>query len=344
MKHFLFFAVLVFAGLFVALFIRQSQNPDRDSRPVLRVYAPSSFARQWGPGPWLKEKFETTCECKVEYHESSDSISMLQRVKSEPKNRAADIVLGFDQYDLELAQNGLEWRNVKVDSQQFDEAVRPLLSRPSFVPYDWGILAFLAHKNEVKDLPRDLQDMLSREYISSIALQDPRTSTPGLQFLLWLIQVKGEEAAFDYLQRLLPQVKAWGANWSMAYGLFQKDQAKFTFSYVTSPIASVNEDPHSDVVALPFEEGHPVQYEFLGVPSTCQNCDLAERFATLILSKEGQRVVMEKNYMFPIMKSVTEGTPYATVPKFKTVDMAVIPNQAERERILKKWSQMRRAE
>jgi thiamine transport system substrate-binding protein len=344
MRQFLFFVVFIFVGLFAALFIRQSQDPDRDSRPTLRVYAASSFIKQWGPGPWLKEKFEGTCECKVEYHDAADSISLLERVKSEPKNKSADLVLGFDQYDLELAQAGLDWRNIKVDPQQFEDAVKPLLSRTSFIPYDWGVLSFLARKNEIRTLPTNLEDLLSPDYISSISLEDPRTSTPGLQFILWLIQVKGEERAFQYLQKFNPQVKAWGANWSLAYGLFQKNQVKLTFSYVTSPIANLKENPQSDVVALPFTDGHPVQYEFLGIPSTCQNCDLAEKFVSLILSRDGQRVIMDKNYMFPALKSVTKGTLFESIPDFKLIDMTVIPNQAERERILKKWSQLRRSE
>jgi thiamine transport system substrate-binding protein len=343
-RQFIFFVAVVFIGLFAALFVRQTQDPDHDSRPTLRVYAAASFIKQWGPGPWLKEKFEGMCECKVEYHDAADTVSLLQRVKSQPKNKSADVVLGFDQFDLELAQMGLEWRNIKVDPQQFEDAVKPLLSRTSFIPYDWGILSFLARKSEVHVFPTNLDDLLSPDYVGGISLEDPRTSTPGLQFVLWLIEVKGEERAFQYLQKLAPQVKTWAANWSLAYGLFQKDQVKLTFSYVTSPIASQKEDPQSDITAIPFSEGHPVQYEFLGIPSTCQNCDLAEKFVSLVLSREGQRVIMDKNYMYPSLKSVSKGTLFESMPSFKLIDMTVIPNQAERERILKKWSQLRRSE
>lgn len=344
MKHFLIFLALVFSGLFAALFIRQSQDPNRDLRPTLRIFAPSSFIKQWGPGPWLKEKFESVCDCKVEYHDATDSISLIQRVKLEPKNKAADLVLGFDQYDLEQAQIGIDWKTIKIDVNKFDEQIRPLLSRASFVPYDWGIFAFLAHKNEITNLPKNLDDLLAPELVASLSVQDPRTSTPGMQLLLWLIQAKGEEDAFKFLQKLSPQVKIWGPNWSMAYGMFQKDQVKMTFSYVTSPLASLKEDPQTDVVALQFAEGHPVQYEFLGIPSTCQNCDLAEKFVNLILSAEGQRVIMEKNFMFPVTRSAVKGTLFESVPEFKTIDMTVIPNIAERERILKKWSQLHRSD
>lgn len=344
MKHFFVFLILVFGGLIAAILFRQNQDPTRDARPVLRIYAPSSFLKAWGPGPWLKEKFETSCECRVEYHDGQDAAALVERVKSEPKSRAADLVLGFNQYDLEIAHKGMEWKAIKVDSQNFDDTVRPLLSRTSFIPYDWGVLTFLAHKAEVPVLPKTLDDLLNPDYAGAISLQDPRTSSPGLQFLLWLIQIKGEEEGFQFLKKFAPQVKVWGANWSTSYGLFQKHQAKITFSYAASVVAGIQEDPLSDIVALPFAEGHPLQYEFLGIPSTCQNCDLAEKFVGLVLSREGQKVVMEKNFMFPVIHQVMQDSPFDKLPQFTTIDMTVIPNLAERERILKKWSQLRRAE
>ena len=344
MKHLLVFLVFIFLGLFVALYVRQHQDPNHDERAILRVYAPSSFIKQWGPGPWLKEIFESSCECRVEYHDASDASALVQRVKSEPQNRAADLVLGFDQYDLEIAQNGLEWKQIKVDTDTFEESIRPLLSRSNFVPYDWGVISFLIHKSEITKTPETLEDLLGPELNSNISVQDPRTSSPGLQLLLWIIQVRGEEQGFNYLQKFQNQVKVWGPNWSTSFGLFQKKQVKATLSYATSMVAIQKEDPNSDIISLPFKEGHPVQYEFLGIPSTCQHCDLAEKFASFLFSKEGQKTVMEKNYMFPVIKGVMNGTGFEKLPEYKTIDMTIIPNEAERERILKKWSQMRRSE
>ena len=119
---------------------------------------------------------------------------------------------------------------------------------------------------------------------------------------------------------------------------------KSTYSYVTSPIYHLLEDKSTDVVALEFAEGHPMQIEFAGIPETCRNCELANQFLTLLLSKEAQKIVMEKNYMFPVIKGVKEGTVFSTVPNYKIADLKVIPSLKDRERILKKWSALRRGE
>jgi thiamine transport system substrate-binding protein len=97
-------------------------------------------------------------------------------------------------------------------------------------------------------------------------------------------------------------------------------------------------------VALELTEGHPVQIEFAGIPATCKNCELAEKFLALLLSPEGQKIVMEKNYMFPAIQGVRADTPFAAVPKFKASDMHVLPTIADRERILKKWAAQRRGD
>jgi thiamine transport system substrate-binding protein len=343
MRHFLFFLGMVFFGLFLALFMKNSRDPLRDTKPVLRVFAASSFIAQWGPGPWLRNQFEQSCGCRVEFFDGADSTILMQRLKSEAR-QGADVVLGFDQYDLEMAKAGFEWRKINTEGLQFHEEARAAISESLFVPYDWGVLAFAFRKSEVDQLPSALDDFLRPEWKGRISMEDPRTSSPGLQFLLWLIQVKGEDGAFQYLKKFNQQVKAYSTSWSMAYGLFTKNQVATVFSYVTSPVYHKVEEKNPDVIAAEMREGHPVQFEYVGIPANCKQCELAEKFVALILSPEGQRTIMEKNYMFPALQGVREGTVFAEIPPYKTLPADRMPNQAERERLLKKWSALRRME
>lgn len=344
MKNFLIFLLLIFGGLFTAVVLKKNSDSGQDNRPVLRVFASSSFISQWGPGPWIKENFEKTCECKVEFQDGADSTILMQRLKAEGRTGGADVVLGFDQYDLELAQQGLDWKKLNLEAFDFEDSVRPILVRSPLVPYDWSLLSFVVRKSDFKELPNDLNDLMKPELRGQIVMEDPRTSSPGMQFLLWLIQLKGEEKAFQFLKEFNQQLHSYAPSWSTAYGLFQKAQAKATYSYVTSPLYHVVEDKSTDVVALDLAEGHPAQYEFAGIPATCRNCELAEKFMALILSKEGQSIIMQKNYMFPVIKGVREGTLFANVPNYKMVEMTVIPSVVDRERILKKWAALRRGE
>jgi len=344
MKNFVVFLILVFSGLFAAIFFKRNHDHGKDTRPVLKIYASSSFISQWGPGPWLKETFEKTCDCRVDFQDGADSVMMLQRLKTEGRTGGADLVLGFNQYDLELAQQGLEWKPIPLDDYDFEEEVRATLQKSPLVPYDWSLLSFVLRKSQFKQIPKKLDDLLAPDLRGQIVMEDPRTSSPGLQFLLWLIQVKGEEKAFKFLEDFNRQLHSYAPSWSSAYGLFKKDQVKMTFSYVTSPVYHLVEDKSTDVVAVDLEEGHPAQFEFAGIPATCRNCELAGKFVELLLSKQGQKMVMEKNYMFPALRGVREGTLFAIVPKYKMTEMEVIPPISDQEKILKKWSALRRGE
>jgi thiamine transport system substrate-binding protein len=340
-RYFLSYVILVFIGLFVALIYRN--NLLRTSTPTVRVFGNSSFVAQWGPGPWLKEEFEKTCACVIEFIDGADSTILMQRLKAEG-SKGADLVLGFDQYDLEMANSSFAWKAIDLKGLEFVPEVAGQAGKNNLVPYDWSAMAFVLRPSQNAVLPRSLDDLFSENWANSISLTDPRTSSSGLQFLFWVLSTKGEEAGFAYFKKLNAQVHSYGSSWSQSYGLFSKRQVRTTFSYVTSPAYHRVEEKDMDVVAAEFIEGHPLQFEFMGVPENCSQCELGIKFAQFLLSPESQKTIMQKNYMFPVVKGVKEGTVFAQIPKFKLVPDQVIPNIAERERLLKKWAQIRRGE
>lgn len=343
-KHFIGFLAAVFLGLFLAIMYKEDQKGIGGSFPVVKIFGYSSFTSKWGPGPQLKEIFEKTCKCKIEFIEGSDSGILLQRLKIEGESLGADLVLGFDQFDLNKAQNALKWREMTIDSSQFEDAVKPALVHRSFIPYDWGVLAINARKGEVENIPTQLDDLLKPEFMKKIALQDPRTSSPGLQFFYWVMKTKGEEQGTVYLQKMIGQAHSFSPSWSSAYGLFTKKQTQFVFSYITSPAYHQIEEKNNNYEFLPFDVPHPVQFEFVGIPEFCQNCDLAEKFVNLMLSPEGQKILMQKNYMFPVLKNVKNGTPFADIVLPKVMTTLETPATEEVDRWLKKWGEIRRSQ
>lgn len=344
MKHFISFIIFIFIGLFLAVINKNDENKPQETKPVLRVFGYASFTGQWGPGPQLKALFEKDCECQVEFIEGSDSGILLQRLKIEGDSLGADLVVGLDQFDLQKALAEQKWRELSISGLDVYDEVKPALKNSYFVPYDWGVIAFVVRRGELTKTPNSLDDLLASELKRKIALQDPRTSSPGLQFLYWVIHAKGEDEGFKFIRKTMEQVHSYSPTWSAAYGLFTKKQARAALSYVTSPVYHQVEEKNLDYLALEFKEGHPIQYEFMGIPEFCKNCELAERFVNLMLSEQGQKLIMEKNYMFPIIKNIKEGTPFADIPQFKTFTDFQIPSAEEVERLLQKWAEVRRGD
>lgn len=344
MKNFIVFLALVFSGLFAAFVYQQNQRADRDNRPTIKVFGSSSFIASWGPGPGLKSNFESFCNCRVEYFDSADSTLLLQRIKSEGLSSGADLVFGLDQFDLENALKAVDWKPIQVDPNGWYDHLKAYLGKSPLVPYNWSPMAFIFRSSENSTLPEKFEDLLDSRFKQLIALQDPRTSSPGLQFLMWLIAVKGEDQAFQFLKQLNSQLQSYSPGWSASYGLFQKNQVLTTFSYVTSPIYHQIEESSNDYVAAEFQSGHPVQVEFMGIPANCKQCELAQKFASMVLSSQGQKIIMEKNYMLPVLSLVSTGTPFEKVKKVKLIENQSVFDLVERERILKRWSQLRREE
>ncbi|WP_413295303.1 thiamine ABC transporter substrate-binding protein [Bdellovibrio sp. HCB185ZH] len=342
MKNFIVFIAVVFLGLFLALLNRTDTNPSAGTMPTLRVFGYSSFTGKFGPGPLLKSEFEKTCNCKLEFIEGSDSGILLQRLKIEGESLGADLVIGLDQFDISKATAEQQWRKMNLGDLNVYDVVKPALANKFFVPYDWGALTFVMRTGELKKTPVKIDDLLDPELTKKISLEDPRTSSPGMQFLYWLVKSKGEEEAFQFLQKLMPQVHSFSPTWSAAYGLFTNKQTKLAYSYVTSPLYHEIEEKKKDYQAIVFTEPLPVQFEFMGIPEFCRHCELAEKFVNLMLSPAGQKIIMEKNYMMPVMKGVRDGTPFATIPEYKSVPGFEIMPTAEVDRLLKRWTEVRR--
>ncbi len=131
-----------------------------------------------------------------------------------------------------------------------------------------------------------------------IVLEDPRTSTPGLGFLLWMKAVYGDQAG-DAWQKLKARVLTVTPGWSEAYGLFTKGEAPMVLSYTTSPAYHLVEEKTDRYKAAAFVEGHYLQIEIAGMTSTSDLPALARRFLGFMMEPGFQDLIATKNWMFP---------------------------------------------
>ncbi len=104
----------------------------------------------------------------------------------------------------------------------------------TFLPFDYGHFAIVYDTEKMKNPPKSLDELVNGDPSQKIILQDPRSSTPGLGFLLWMKSVYGEKAG-EAWAKLKPRILTTSPGWSEAYGLFTKGEAPMVFSYVTSP-------------------------------------------------------------------------------------------------------------
>ena len=266
------------------------------AKDTLTVYTYDSFVAEWGPGPKVKEAFEKVCDCTIEWVAPGDGVALLNRLKLEGQNTKADVVLGLDtnltaeaQKTGLIGKHGLDLKLAKTPIAWTDEY---------FMPFDYGYFAVVYDSQTMKQPPKSLDELVNGDHAQKIVLEDPRTSTPGLGFLLWMKQVYGDKAA-DAWKKLEPRILTVAPGWSEAYALFTKGEAPMVLSYTTSPAYHVIAENTERYKAADFAEGHYLQVEVGGVVAGSQHQELARKFLAFMMESGFQDQIPTNNWMFP---------------------------------------------
>ncbi|CAI2490135.1 Thiamine-binding periplasmic protein precursor [Serratia liquefaciens] len=283
------------------------------ANPTLTVYTYDSFAADWGPGPSVKKAFEAQCECELKFVALEDGVSLLNRLRMEGKNSAADVVLGLDNNLLQAAQQTGLFAPSDVDSSKLN--VPGGWQDKTFVPYDYGYFAFVYNKEKLKNPPKSLHELVDSSQNWKVIYEDPRTSTPGLGLLLWMQKVYGDQAPAAW-QKLAKKTVTVTKGWSEAYGLFLKGEGDLVLSYTTSPAYHLIEEKKDSYAAANFSEGHYLQVEVAGKLKASKQPELAERFMQFMVSPAFQNAIPTGNWMYPVIKtSLPAGFDQMTVPQ-----------------------------
>src|SRR3990170_3655687 len=267
------------------------------AKETLTIYTYESFIAEWGPGGKIKETFEKTCDCTIEWVGLGDGVAVLNRLKLEGANTKADIVLGLDtSLTAEAVGTGLFGKH-GVDKALAKTPVA--WSDDYFMPYDYAHFAVIYDTEKMAVPPKSLDELVNGDPSQKIVLEDPRSSTPGLGFLLWMKAVYGDKAAEQW-KKLQPRILTITPGWSEAYGLFTKGEAPMVLSYTTSPAYHMVTENTERYQAMNFSEGHYLQVEVAGLIANSPEKALAERFLSFMISPAFQDAIPTNNWMFPV--------------------------------------------
>ena len=277
-----------------------SSAPVSESTENLVIYCYDSFASEWGPGPALVEGFTEKTGIQVELDAPGDAVTILSKAIMEKEDPRADLLIGPDNNLLArtLEEDILEPYNSAVldsipEELRFD-------SSNHLLPFDWGYFAVCYDSEVLENPPASLEDLTKEEYAKSLVLMDPRTSSPGMGFLLWTRAVYGDDY-MEYWNRLAGSVLTVTESWSNGYGLFTSGEAPLVLSYSTSPVYHKMWEETDRYKAIPFDEGNYLQIEGAGIIKGATNPEGAKAFLDYMLSPEGQEIIAVSNIMMPVL-------------------------------------------
>lgn len=298
---------------------------DRTPDCYLNIYTYSSFTSSWGAGPVLSKLFAEKHNCELKFEDAGDSRTILQRVKQEKKARqktSADVILGLDQYSIDEAKDTIRW----IDLESFRPKFKYFKEEKFFIPFDWAPLVFITN---LEDNINSVDEIFKHKY----SLMEPRSSSPGFQFLVWVLDVM----SLEVLAKFKDNAHTISPSWSTAYGLFTEKEIDIIFTYLTSLAYHMeNNEPGYKLVEI--DMPYPYQVEFLGIPNDSTKQDLGKLFVEFILSYEAQLAVMKHNYMLPIDESITKDTVFENLPIVKLA--SEVEEQKEIQYYISTWKNL----
>ncbi len=321
----------------------------------LRITAYDSLLTKKGALALILPDFEKECGCRVRAMASGDAAHMVSRMELDAKRGkpSVHVGVGVDLVLWDRVKNLAEpwgtwkpkgWAGLDPELWGKDKDFLP----KDFLPVDQGVFAWIADTQALNkkklEIPHSILDVLKPEWKRNLILEDPRTSSPGLSFLLYTNKIlKGREWE-KYWREFMSQWLTLAPGWDAGYGLFLKGEAPLVWSYVTSQ-AYHREHGDSDkrYQAVILDEGNPVQIEGAWiVKGAIQN--EAERaaarlFLEFLIRPEIQARIAHANWMMPVVKGVLLPDSFRDLPKLKTRILLKSISQQVSE-ILDRWNKI----
>jgi len=158
--------------------------------------------------------------------------------------------------------------------------------------------------------PSSLADLIDPAYKDMLVVQDPRTSSPGLAFLLATIATFGESGWRDYWTQLRTNGVKVVSDWTSAYtvefsGSTGKGSRPLVVSYGSSPPAEVlySDPPVTEPPTSVMESSCFRQIEYVGRLKGTKRPKEADKLIEFLLGKTFQESMPLTLFVFPVNES-----------------------------------------
>ena len=307
----------------------------------LNLYC-SSPNTSWCQG--LAVGFEKATGTKVAVIQKATG-EMLAQIKAERDNPKGDVWWAGpgDSY-LQAAEEGLlePYRSPNV-AQLYPWAQRITDISKDRVSGVYGGIIAIGYNTELvakKKLPVPAcwKDLLNPAYKGEVMLGNPNASGTAYLMLATLVQVMGEEPAFDYMKKLNANVNQYARSGIGPMTAVTRGETALGSTVLHGVI---NEIARGFPV-LPVLPCEGVGYEIgsTAIIKGTRNLDAARKFVDFALSPAGQQIGLDvKEYAIPTNRSVTlpPQVPKLTDIKVIDYDFAKYGASAERRRLLDRW-------
>lgn len=301
----------------------------------------------------LLATFEEANNAKVEIRQGGDANEVVNRVLLNAGNPEGDVLFGIDNLTFpRTVGEGLFEEYSAVRRAQIPADIRAQFGDSTEVtPIDYGYVALNFDKAQGEP-PARFEDLTQPEWRGKLVVEDPATSSPGLQFLATTVAHFGESGSYtwqDYWRELRENdvlvVDGWDVAYNTQFSHYGGDRS-LVVSYTTSPAAELffsegaaTEPPTANVIP----EGSKLfrQVEGAAILEGTEHSELARKFIDFLLLDAFQKQIPETMFVYPAIPNLEtpEWWRWAEVD----VEPATIEVDADMiERWISEWTEIMR--
>ena len=204
-------------------------------------------------------------------------------------------------------------------------------------PLGFGYNTELVAKKKL-EVPKSWADLLKPQYKGEIQVANPASSGTAYTMVATLVQLMGEEKAFDYLKGLHKNVGQYTRSGTGPIKAVARGETAVSISFV-------HDGPGEKLQGFPVEtvtpsEGTGAEIGSISIVKGAKNLEQAKKFYEWALTAQAQQFgAATRQYQLPSNKA----TPVdPNVPDFKKIklidyDYAKYGASAERRRLIAKW-------
>jgi iron(III) transport system substrate-binding protein len=204
-------------------------------------------------------------------------------------------------------------------------------------PLGFGYNTELIKKKKM-DVPRSWADLLKPEYKGDIQVANPASSGTAYTMIATLVQLMGEDKAFEYLKGLHKNVGQYTRSGTGPIKAVARGETAVSISFI-------HDAPQEKMQGFPVEtitpsEGTGAEIGSMSIVKGARNLEQAKKFYEWALTPQAQQFgAASKQFQLPSNK----GTPVdPNVPDFKKIklidyDYKKYGASAERRRLIARW-------
>ncbi|WP_157056490.1 ABC transporter substrate-binding protein [Pseudorhodobacter aquimaris] len=186
-------------------------------------------------------------------------------------------------------------------------------------------------------VPTSWADLSDPAYKGLIQMPSPQSSGTAYAVILTLREIMGEDAAFDYMKTLNPNIQTYTQSGTAPSGALSVGETPLAIQFTPGFLKLKDEGFPVEVVFA--SEGVGYEVAAMSILAGTQNLDDAKTLVDWMTSAAGQQAMIDaKTYFLPVRADVNAGEGVSSLDQINLVSYDPAYASENRQRLVDRWT------